>query len=503
MNTRVVDTSATCLKLGTLAFAIALTLRGGIASAQDDTAPEGVEEIVVTADPLRIIPNEDSGSSFGFNKSLLDTPRSVSFVSEEQISLLGISAADDLARIVPGTYTNRRWGLQGGIDVRNTPADMYFRGMKRLNMQGHARTSLAGMDAIEVVKGPPSPIYGMGRIGGYTNLQPKLGRSIDSTGVRLPEAQGFAQQIFGSWDRTETSFGVGGPLSIEQEGKAPVHRLWAARELRYVRRARVRRAEARASGREHRQHDRRLPARGRHSVAKLEHGRRVHDSRHAGPRRQRPVHSRRAAREPRRQQRRPDRLPRDPSRLAGDGRPVSGNEPLGQDFRWPIDPATGQPYEIGSFPVVPGIPQTLYDYLVAQCGGVTGTSGACPDPTGLLRAQGVGGPVPISGRLPVGFALDPRTVGVSPGSTISAQPTSRSKTADLGRFIFDLVNDVDENFTFKNQFFYDSLDSFKNSQLPYGENQDQWVMEDKFTITRRIPGEDLPRVAQASTCSAR
>jgi hypothetical protein len=68
----------------------------------------------------------------------------------------------------------------------------------------------------------------------------------------------------------------------------------------------------------------------------------------------------------------------------------------------------------------------------------------------------------------------------------------KEQNADLGIFFFDLVNDVDENFTFKNQFFYDSLDSFKNSQLPYGERQDQWVMEDKFTITRRIPGENLP-----------
>ena len=42
MNTRVVDSSTTCLKLGALAFAIALTLRGGIAAAQE-TAPEGVE----------------------------------------------------------------------------------------------------------------------------------------------------------------------------------------------------------------------------------------------------------------------------------------------------------------------------------------------------------------------------------------------------------------------------------------------------------------------------
>ncbi len=190
----------TCLSLGTLALAIATVLHGEKAAAQDAVAEDAVaaesgaafgvtDEILVTGDPLRIIPNEDSASSFGFNKPLLETPRSVSFVSEEQITLLGISTADDLARVVPGTFTNRRWGLQGGIDVRNTPADMYFRGMKRLNMQGHARTSLAGMDAIEVVKGPPSPIFGMGRIGGYTNLQPKLGRATE--GGYLPAPTGL------------------------------------------------------------------------------------------------------------------------------------------------------------------------------------------------------------------------------------------------------------------------------------------------------------------------
>ena len=36
---------------------------------------------------------------------------------------------------------------------------------------------LAAMDTIEVVKGPPSPIYGMGKIGGYTNMVPKAGRA--------------------------------------------------------------------------------------------------------------------------------------------------------------------------------------------------------------------------------------------------------------------------------------------------------------------------------------
>jgi len=485
MNTRVIDTSA-ALRLGTLAFAVALTLRGGVVTAQEGA--EGVEEIIVTADPLRIIPNEDSGSSFGFNKSLLDTPRSVSFVSEEQISLLGISAADDLARIVPGTYTNRRWGLQGGIDVRNTPADMYFRGMKRLNMQGHARTSLAGMDTIEVVKGPPSPIYGMGRIGGYTNLVPKLGRAVD--GSILPEAQGFAQQIFGTYDKTETSFGVGGPLQFgEKQGGYFVYGLLENSDT-FVDPVAVEQKLVQAG----------VSIDDAIGNFRLEVGTQLQNSNTSG------AFMTRVTQDLVDNGKYIRGVPLVNLDVNADGqigyaethaaspvlgRPISGNEPLGQDFRWPTDPATGLPYEIGSFPVVPGIPATLYNYLVAQCGGVTGTSASCPDPTGLLRAQGIGGPVPISGQLPVGFALDPRTVGVVDVDYQRAA-YEKEQNADLGIFFFDLVNDVDENFTFKNQLFYDSLDSFKNSQLPYGENQDQWVIEDKFTLTRRIPADNLP-----------
>jgi outer membrane receptor protein involved in Fe transport len=392
-----------------LAFAIALTLRGGTATAQDEAAAGGVEEIVVTADPLRIIPNEDSGSSFGFNKSLLDTPRSVSFVSEEHLAARHLGGRRSRAHR-PGTYTNRRWGLQGGIDVRNTPADMYFRGMKRLNMQGHARTSLAGMDAIEVVKGPPSPIYGMGRIGGYTNLQPKLGRAVD--GSILPEAQGFAQQIFGTYDRTETSFGVGGPLAFdEKQGGYFVYGLLENSDT-FVEPVGVEQKLVQAG----------VSIDDAIGNFRLEVGTQLQNSNTSG------AFMTRVTQDLVDNGKYIRGVPLVNLDLNVDGqigyqethraspvlgRPISGNEPLGQDFTWPIDPATGQPYEIGSFPVVPGIPQTMYDYLVAQCGGVTATSASCPDPTGLMRAQGVGGPVPISGRLPVGFVLDPRTVSVA------------------------------------------------------------------------------------------
>ena len=71
--------------------------------------------------------------------------------------------------------------------------------MKRLTLQGHGRSVLAAMDTIEIVGGPTSPIYGMGKIGGYVNVVPKSGRARN--GKYLTDMQGFAQAIAGSYDR--------------------------------------------------------------------------------------------------------------------------------------------------------------------------------------------------------------------------------------------------------------------------------------------------------------
>ena len=141
---------------------------------EDVTALSNIE---VTQDPTRFLPSESSGSSFGFNKPLLETPRSVSFISREQIDLYDLSSVADLGRVVAGVYTPARYGIEGSIDIRGVPADTYLRGMKRVVLQGNARSVLAAMDVIEVVKGPPSPIFGLGKIGGYTNFVPKSGRA--------------------------------------------------------------------------------------------------------------------------------------------------------------------------------------------------------------------------------------------------------------------------------------------------------------------------------------
>ncbi|HEY0342092.1 MAG TPA: TonB-dependent receptor plug domain-containing protein, partial [Steroidobacteraceae bacterium] len=179
---------------------------------EDKPGPAALTYVKVVADPRRVLPSEASESSFGFSKDLLDTPRTVSIVSQQTIDLFGLSAVEDLVRFAPGVYTTTRFGIQGSVDVRNVPADTFFRGMKRLTLQGNGRSVLAAMDTIEVVGGPPSPIYGMGKIGGYTNMVPKSGRA--ASGEYLTETEGFTQLIKGSYGRSEGSFGLGGPFTL-------------------------------------------------------------------------------------------------------------------------------------------------------------------------------------------------------------------------------------------------------------------------------------------------
>ena len=157
-----------------LATGAALLLVSLQAQAQNATEPEAAKaeeedvtdlsNVEVTEDPTRFLPSESSGSSFGFTKPLLETPRSVSFISREQIDLYDLSSVADLGRVVAGVYTPARYGIEGSIDIRGVPADTYLRGMKRVVLQGNARSVLAAMDVIEVVKGPPSPIFGLGGV---------------------------------------------------------------------------------------------------------------------------------------------------------------------------------------------------------------------------------------------------------------------------------------------------------------------------------------------------
>jgi outer membrane receptor protein involved in Fe transport len=419
-----------------------------------------------------------SDAAFGFTKLLLETPRSIAIVGNGAIDSFSLSAVEDLLSLVPGVFTTTRFGVQGSIDIRNVPADTYFRGIKRLTLQGHGRSVLAAMDSIEVVGGPASPLFGLGKVGGYTNVVPKSGRA--RSGMYLDSQQGFAQLIGGQYARRELSFGLGGPvrLSANEDVVRGGYYLYGL----------IENSDSYAQG---------VPVRQKIIQAatsidevlgsfRLETGASYQESRTAG------------ALIGRLTQQLVDNnayiggLPLVNLDLNDNGRigylemqqasPVQGtlnanNQPLNQVFAWPVD-ASGQPLPLEQFPQVSGIPQTMYTYLAAN---------PAADPTGLLRAQGVGGPQPISGAVPVGMILDPRSItGTEFNSRRSAAFEKELKAEFITAFA-DLIYDRDPQFTLRNQLFFDAMHQYKSSNQPFSQVQDVHVLEDKLTVTYQLP----------------
>ncbi len=179
--------------------------------AQDANDEEIIEEIVVTGQ-LRSLPGESVESVFGFDKSLLETPRSASTVSFEQIERFDIKDIDELVVLAPGTFTQSFFGVAGSLDVRGTPGETYFRGIRRLDNPGNFPTPIGAADRVDIVRGPASPITGPSKIGGFLNFSPKSGRA--DSGQYLDEIEGSIGYTNGTWDKNILTAEVGGPGSI-------------------------------------------------------------------------------------------------------------------------------------------------------------------------------------------------------------------------------------------------------------------------------------------------
>ena len=175
--------------------------------AQDEVLE--MEEVVVTGS-LRTLPGEDV-EVFGFGKSLLETPRSASTISFEQMDRFNITDIDELVAFAPGTFTQSFFGVAGALDVRGTPGEVYFRGVRRLDNPGNSPTPIGASDRIDIVRGPASPIYGPAKIGGYLNFNPKSSRA--ETGEYLDETTGSLSAEVGSWSHQVITGEVGGQIS--------------------------------------------------------------------------------------------------------------------------------------------------------------------------------------------------------------------------------------------------------------------------------------------------
>ncbi len=204
-----------CLQGGALALAMAL---GAPAWCADDPADvarvddAAIETLTVTGqalDEIGMMLREPVDAVFGFDKTLLQTPRSATSLTIETIKQYGITDIDDFVVLSPGSFTQSFFGVSGSLELRGTSGETYFNGIRRLDNPGNYTTPIAAADRVDIVRGPASVIYGPSKIGGYMNFIPKSARA--DTGQFLSRPAGAVSFTGGSWSKSVLTAEVGGP----------------------------------------------------------------------------------------------------------------------------------------------------------------------------------------------------------------------------------------------------------------------------------------------------
>jgi iron complex outermembrane receptor protein len=478
-------------KLGLVFYATGLVFTASSVHAQEESAGE-LEEYTSFAgdDPNFVLPTQPIEGSIGFSKSILETPRSVSVISSELISSLGLSEVSDLSAVAPSTNTKTRWGVQGNIDVRNMTADTYFRGMKRIEPQGNSRTVLGAMDQIEIHRGPPSPFLGAGKIGGYTNMSPKSGRS--QQGKYLEEDEGFVSFAIGSNSKREMQFGFGGSLNLgaslfgdeELRGGYYIFGLMEDSDSHLVNVPIKQRVLQAAISQE------------LSNGWRLEAGLNYQETNVAG-----------------------GFLNRVTQDMVDNGNYIGGSFLVNLDTdgsgkvseserwdSWGVSSSSNNNLalnqRLGNL-AADGTLTYTGNYATAMAGldpravGFVASAVYANSAWAALETASLAGNVQATQlmanigadqaklltALPQGFILDPATVNENTKINYSHIALEKELLAKLGLVYLDFINDSSENGTkYKNQIMFDSQDQFKDSELPFYQKQDVFVIEDKFTV---------------------
>jgi len=180
------------------------------AAAQD--ASDTVESVTVTArDAAGLVERRSSDTVFGLGKPLLETPRSASFASDTTLERYGVRSIEDLTAVAPGAFTATYYGVPGAVNLRGTLAETYFRGFKRIENRGTYPTPIGAAERIEIVRGPPTPVYGPGKVGGFLNFVPK---TAHTTQGYLTQPTGDIEVEGGAYNQKKLSGRLGAPLKL-------------------------------------------------------------------------------------------------------------------------------------------------------------------------------------------------------------------------------------------------------------------------------------------------
>ena len=170
----------------TIIATIILLLSFGALQATDIvTLPAFVTTASSVTGELKLNPNVGV-SAFGDNGTFLDTPRSVSTIDSSIVEKFAIKNITQIPAYVSNVQNIGSFGQSSMVYIRGDLSEQYVNSQRRTNNSFGFQPSLNGVEALDLVHGAPSVVFGPGFYsGGYTNYQLKQTQSGEFSSVNV------------------------------------------------------------------------------------------------------------------------------------------------------------------------------------------------------------------------------------------------------------------------------------------------------------------------------
>jgi catecholate siderophore receptor len=109
-------------------------------------------------------------SVFGVGDSIMNTPRSVTIISREQLNAIAIQDVRDFAKLTSSSFTRSNFGAPANPDIRGQFADVFYNGMRGgLTSNGNGMPiDFNWVESVNIVKGPATAVQGTSAyVGGF------------------------------------------------------------------------------------------------------------------------------------------------------------------------------------------------------------------------------------------------------------------------------------------------------------------------------------------------
>lgn len=171
---------------------------------QPAPAPAPAPVVVETPKIEPLVFSDRAPVSLKIDAAIAETPRSVSVITQQQMQDRGALNLQEALNYTPGV-TSGPYGMDTRGDwsfVRGVDPIAYVNGMRStFGFYNNTRPHTYALDTLEVIKGPAAVLFGQGSVGGIINSTYKTASTFEQNEV-------YAS--YGSFDRFETGFDVGG-----------------------------------------------------------------------------------------------------------------------------------------------------------------------------------------------------------------------------------------------------------------------------------------------------